>query len=331
MDVATAGLLSDEAKRQNGAYFTRGDPFGLEPFQAWADKADISDKPVLEPFAGANHIIRALQGHGYANSFASYDIMPDDPEVSERDTLKDFPSGFDIAVTNPPWLARNSAKRRGLAYPETIRDDLYKHCLDICLDNCEFVAALIPATFLQSNAQHERLETFILLQDRDLFADTDNPVALALFSGVPQTTEVYCDSKLVGTLEDLRTKLPAVNPSREISTKPAIRFNDPQGILGFIAFDNTKEPSIRFCRSEDLNGYQVSHSSRMITRISVPFGQDLLDRCVQQLNHRIAQFRNSTSDVLLTPFKGLRSDGKYRRRMDYALARAFIEEFCATS
>ena len=45
---------------------------------------------------------------------------------------------------------------------------------------------------------------------------------------------------------------------------------------------------------------------------------------VQKTNNELSEFRNSTKDVFLTPFKGLRKDGMYRRRMDYQLARNFI-------
>ena len=36
--------------------------------------------------------------------------------------------------------------------------------------------------------------------------------------------------------------------------------------------------------------------------------------------------RASTYDVFLTAFKGLRKDGKYRRRMEYRLARDIIAD-----
>ena len=35
-------------------------------------------------------------------------------------------------------------------------------------------------------------------------------------------------------------------------------------------------------------------------------------------------FRRETYDIFLTPFKGLRKDFRYRRRLDYALARNIV-------
>jgi len=304
-------------KRQDGRYYTEGNPFVLNPFLDWAESISLNHKKVLEPFAGANNIIRALQSVGYAKNFSSYDILPSDPDVLYMNTISDFPMGYDVCITNPPWLAKNSAHRRGLEYPETTYDDLYKHTLKLCLDNCANVAALVPATFLQSRLFLDRLNTVIFLHDRGMFSDTENPVCLTLFKEKSKDVEIFFDNKHVGRLSELNKML----PSPTLSNKDIV-FNDPNGKLGFIAFDNTREPSIKFCSGEELSNYNIGFSSRMITRIGGDFGN--VSKLVNNLNNRLAEFRNSTSDVFLTPFKGLRKDGMYRRRMDYGLARDFI-------
>lgn len=308
------------AKRQNGRYYTEGNPFTLEPFRVWARKIRLDEKVVLEPYAGANNIIRALQAIGYAQRFASFDIHPEDGAVAHKDTIRHFPKGFEVCVTNPPWLAKNSAHRRGLSYPETQYDDLYKYALHLCLENCSYVAALIPATFLQSRLFFKRLDAVAFLHDDGMFTDTDNPVCLALFTEKSDGVSIFFDSEFVGNLVELEKNLPSVSKQ-----KKDIIFNDPRGGLGFIAFDNTHEPSIRFCHGEDLSHYTISHSSRMITRISGDFRVSPSFICT--LNAEVARFRDSTKDVFLTPFKGLRKDGKYRRRMDYQLARNFISTY----
>jgi len=50
-------------------------------------------------------------------------------------------------------------------------------------------------------------------------------------------------------------------------------------------------------------------------------GQLMIDR----YNTFIGEFREKTGDVLLTCYRGLRKDGKYRRRLDWQLARGIIE------
>lgn len=309
-----------QTKRQYGQFYTAGNPFVLTPFTDWVARHDLKSERVLEPFAGANNIITALQEVHMADTFVSFDIDPHGANVSRRDTLHDFPQGYTFCVTNPPWLAKNSAKRRGLDFPQSPFDDLYKHSLDLCLQNCDYVAALIPATFLQSGEFRKRLETVIFLHDQQMFTDTDNPVCLALFS--PRLTagiEIFDDETRIGLLHELEKALPKKAHDIELV------FNHPSGTLGFVAFDNTRSPSIRFCTGAELEQYDIGFSTRMITRIHGDVGH--VPTTVDTLNQRIAEFRDQTGDIFLTPFKGLRKDGKYRRRMDYRLARKFIEAY----
>ncbi len=121
-------------------------------------------------------LITHLQGMGLARRFAAYDIAPAAAEVRTRDTLADFPAGFDICITNPPWLAKNSATVRGLPFPETDYDDLYKLALalDYVSPIVSWVAALVPESFIRSGLFHHRLTDFISVRQR-LFADTAHP------------------------------------------------------------------------------------------------------------------------------------------------------------
>ena len=304
------------AKRTHGRFYTSGNPFTLAPFREWADRAGLPDKRVLEPFAGSNGLIRMLRELSLCEDATAYDINPANRGVRRRDTLADFPSGFEVCVTNPPWLARNSATRRGLPYPGSGYGDLYQHCLELCLDHCPHVAALVPASFLQSGLFRERLQRYILLH-RILFDDTENPVCLALFGPEPAAAvRIYHDEEYVGDLRTLAQRLPVEKRRRDL------KFNDPDGPLGFISFDDTRRPSIRFCDADEIQDYPIKTSSRFVTRIS---GRGRVTPArIAQLNRAIAVFRRDTADVFLTPFKGLRQDGQYRRRMEYALARRFL-------
>lgn len=311
-------LMSPElVKRQNGQFYTEGNPFVLTPFTSWAKKVGLKGKKVLEPFAGANNIIRALQEQGYAKEFASFDIAPGHKDVKKRDTLTSFPQGYDVCITNPPWLAKNSARRRGLSFPATHYDDLYKYALDACLKHCTYVAALIPATYLRSGELRTRLDKVIFLQKQRMFIDTENPVCLALFVGKKTSdVEIYNDENYVDLLSKLEKRLPQPSPYLKVT------FNHPEGELGLIAIDNTKGPSIRFVPGAYLADYEMKETSRMITRIQLDIKD--LEKTIKKLNLDLEEFRKSTADVFLTPFKGLRKDGLYRRRIDYRLARDFI-------
>jgi len=301
-------------KRLNGQYFTVGNPFVHPAFIEWAKNANLSKSLILEPFAGSNSLIQMLQSMNLCNAFDSFDIEPNHPSVVKRDTLLDFPKGYDACITNPPWLAKNSATVRGLPFPDCKHDDIYKFALEKCLDHCKWVAILIPESYIRTNLFRDRLQSFISLTF-DMFSDTGHPVGLALFG--PETTNdvtVWSGNKIIGTLLELNKLRPVPIPEGV-----NVKFNDPAGNLGLIALDNTREPSIRFCNVRELENYEVKHSCRHITKLSVDCPLN-----IREWNSTINQFRELTDDVLMTSYKGIRKDGKYRRRCDWSLARGII-------
>jgi hypothetical protein len=321
-----------DEKRASGRYYTRGNPFQLEPFQAWAKASNLAQQITLEPFAGAKDIPQLIDAASLqCRDWAFFDIQPGTEGIAQRDTLADFPKGFDVCITNPPWLARNSATRRGLPFPKsTRRDDLYKYALEQCLTHCGWVAAIIPEAFIRSGLFLQRLHDFISLvpqtqgkteeenKTRDtsyMFEDTEHPVGLALFA--PDATSdvsVWRNNQFLGGINELRRHLP------EPSSNRSIVFNDPNGNLGLIAIDNTVSASIRFCPAEELKDYPIRVHCRSITKIGVPWRVD-----IDRLNARLKTIREKTHDVFLTAFKGIRRDGHYRRRLDWALSRAIVD------
>ncbi len=321
-----------DEKRASGRYYTRGNPFQLEPFQIWAKASNLAQQITLEPFAGAKDIPQLIDAANLrCPDWALFDIEPGAEGVGQRDTLADFPRGFDVCITNPPWLARNSATRRGLPFPKSTRhDDLYKYAIEKCLTHCGWVAAIIPEAFIRSGLFLQRLHDFISLvpQTRDgatqengkrgtsyMFEDTEHPVGLALFA--PHATsdvKVWRNNQLLGGINELRRHLPQPSCNRSIV------FNDPNGNLGLIAIDNTVSASIRFCPPEELKDYPIRVHCRSITKIGVPWRVD-----IDMLNARLAAIREKTHDVFLTAFKGIRRDGHYRRRLDWGLSRAIVD------
>ena len=323
-----------DEKRASGRYYTRGNPFQLEPFQTWANASNLEQQMVLEPFAGAKDIPKLINASRLqCRDWVFFDIEPGAKGIMQRDTLADFPKGFKVCITNPPWLARNSATRRGLPFPKATRyDDLYKYALEQCLVHCGWVAAIIPEAFIRSRLFLERLCDFISLvpqkQDKTnyppdkggrggsvMFEDTEHPVGLALFA--PDTTSdvrLWRNNRFLGTMNELRRHLPQPSSNRDIV------FNDPKGNLGLIAIDNTVSASIRFCPAEELKDYPIRVHCRSITKIGVPWQAD-----IDMLNVRLTTIREKTHDVFLTAFKGIRRDGHYRRRLDWALTRAIVD------
>lgn len=315
-------------KRALGQYFTHGNPFSLRPFQEWMRQVwSVTDPPVfLEPFAGANHIVRLVREAGWDAPWSCWDIQPpcesaEGFPVTARDTLAAFPEGFVAAITNPPYLAKNSAVRRGLAFPDTPFDDLYKVALERMLANVGFVAAIIPESFLTAGLFHARLQAGVSLTSK-MFEDTAHPVCLALFvpESLKQGTDfsIWDGDRFLGYHAALSACLP------EPQSRNRWRFNDTTGAIGLRAVDGTAGPSIAFVRGETIDSSEIKHSSRALTRIGGgPPGRE--DAVIATANELLATYREETHDTLMTAFKGLRRDGRYRRRLDFTQARRLLD------
>ena len=317
-------------QRAHGQFYTRANPFVLRPFKRWLAKAARGPQDtVLEPFAGAGHIPELLREAGFKLPWACFDIDPPGQlasahawPVEVRDTLSDFPQGFRLAITNPPYLARNSASRRGLPYPDTAFDDLYKHALAVSLAQVDYLAAIIPESFLTAGVFLDRLDAVISLP-WPMFDDTEHPVCLALFNppGAPAPARAYSGNQSLGPLSRLRAALPQVASHM---ARPW-RFNDPRGSIGLVAIDDHRGPSIAFVPGRKIPASQVKPSSRALTRIAgLPKGLAATD-VIAQANAQLAHLRATTHDLVLTPFKGLRADGRYRRRLDFSTARGLLD------
>ena len=301
-------------KQEKGIYYTElNNPFKNPIFKQWIKENNLENETVLEPFAGANNIITMLQQINMAKKYASFDLHPTNSNVKQRNTIQNYPKEYKLAITNPPWLAKNTAKRKNLPYPYK-EQDIYITCLNKMIDNTQFIAALIPCSYLQTKQIHPRIHTIIIIE-QPLFIETEHPVCLTLINNTPQTNiQIYNNQKHIGTYKQLIKYMP---PHKKNNT---IKFNDKNGNLGLIAIDNTKTASIKFTPAHTIHN-QIKHSSRAITKIK---GVPSDTNTIEKLNQTIKTMREKTNDIFLTPFKGLRKDGKYRRRIKYETAKNII-------
>lgn len=326
MKVATISTKSEtsqsaERQRELGAFYTHGNPFVFEKFHSWFSQIE-SDATFAEPFCGSGQIIALLAKAGFHREFSSFDIDDRIPAVEHRNSLKNFPSGFDVVITNPPYLSINFAKRKGvdLSLQEFAGySSLYQVAIELSLKESRFVAMIIPESFITSGLFHERLQAVISLPFK-MFQDTDMPTCLALWG--PNSTDsfqIFRQNVLLGKSSDLLVGL------RGSPCGSRIHFNRPDGNLGLRAIDNSFEASIRFCAPEEIPVSKVKTTARLLTRIQVDELRNP-SRLISLANDRLNQWRVASSDVNLTAFKGLRKDGVFRRRLDFASARALLSE-----
>jgi len=312
-------------KKQLGKFFTKINVFKYLPFQEWISQIpNFEDRLILEPFAGNMDLIYFLQEIGIKNKYQCFDIVPENENVIQNDSIKNFPKYKDcVVITNPPYLAKISSTRLKLDYENKKYNNLYLECLSIMLKNSEFVCVIIPESFITSGLFHERLFSIASLNEQ-IFEDTDCPVCLAMFNGsnkfkMKKDFKIYIGNDYLNTYQNL-VKISESILNVKKSNK--IKFNVPDGNIGLYAIDSTKEDSIRFVLGNEIENNKIKVTSRSITKI-------LIDREVKQvdidkMNNLLNKWRKETGDVFLTSFKGLRQDGKYRRRLSFDIANQII-------
>ena len=314
-------------KKKLGQYFTITNPFNNDLFKEWFGIAydNIENKIVLEPFAGNKDIVCHIDElyHNKGLEWDCYDIEPKQDNVRYNDSIQLFPTGYDMVITNPPYLAKTSASRLKLPYPDTYYDDVYKLCVHLMLKNCKYIAAIIPESFITSDLFHDRLYGVISLNIK-MFTDTECPVCLALFVPRKESDDFvfYVGNNKVGNYNELKK----YNLSEFSKDNVNWKFNDPYGIIGVKCVDNQVSNDIYFHHGDKIKSEDIKVSSRAFTRISgLPDNIDL-DDFIKKCNIILNEYRDKTHDIFLTSFKGLRKDGVYRRRIDFRTVKCIMNK-----
>lgn len=294
-------------KIEYGQFFTKGNPFLLKPFKQWF--FSINPKMILEPFAGGKDIANLLNQMGYTGNYTFYDIEPQHSDIIHNDSIKNFPNNFNVCITNPPYLAKNSATRKGIVF-DSIYDDLYKLSLEKMLINCQYVAAIIPDSFINSGLFKNMIEKYIILNFK-MFNDTTCPVALVLFNNKKNNSnfEIYESNEYLGTYYDLNYNFKDYDIN--------IKYNCINANYYANLIDSSRD-NIYF--GNNLKSI-VKHTDRAQCNVFINANID-----VHLVNEIINDYRIVTKNVFLTSFKGLKNDGHYRKRMDFRTANKIIKQ-----
>ena len=237
--------------------------------------------------------------------------------IKYKDTLKEMPKGYKAAITNPPYLNKSVAVKNKMDFPETEYNDVYKYALAEMLKNIDYVAAIIPESFIRAILFHDRLDSITFI-NFEMFSDTEIPVCLALF--VPEKTEdfkLYKGENFIGTYQEIYNK--------KIKSKTKIDwvFNDKAGNIGIVCLDSKNEKSICFCMGTDIKK-EIKESSRSYTKVSgIPDNIDL-ENFINKCNEILNNYRETTFDLFLTTFRGLRKDGESRKRLPFSEAKKIM-------
>ena len=303
-----------QSKQLLGQYYTTTDPFNnSDAFKSWYSLVP-KDEPVLEPFAGAGNLFDFIDA-----AWVGYDIDPQHFNVEIRDTIKDFPKDYQVCITNPPYLAKTIISRKRL--PVIVKhEDLYLDCLQLMLDNCDYVAAIIPSTFFNQNLFKDRLFAWDKF-DMKLFSDTDNPAGVAYFIPQQTTTSLYVNGI---QLESDDTFIPK-------SSNFPVTFN-PTNFSEYIiiGIDTTEGDNIylRRMKDEDRRGLVDGNGKCKTTNRNIfPIESSYLrDKHIPLFNEAMEEYRQQTNDFYMTSFKSTQKSGKYRKRISFKEVRWLLEK-----
>lgn len=325
------GNFSDDSikKVRLGQFFTKACVW-LQP-QVKSFILSTGQAVAYDPFAGGGDLLQAAKNDLNFKQVVGFDIDEALP-WQYNDSLVEIPHIDNaVIITNPPYLAKQSCSRKKLDcskyFKNTPYDDLYLLALDKMLQAQKYVVAIIPESFINSRfTQKSRLDSITILEGNP-FEDTENPVCVACFDNRHKAFDeirVYKNSVYVNDLQTL-------SDFRLYSKKNLdIRFNDLDGWLALRAVDSTDpDNTIKFDFKENVPydwQKNIKVSSRHITLISVDVAVADREEFVRLLNGYIYEIRAKSKDVILTPFKGNMKNGVRRRRLDFSLARAIIEE-----
>ncbi len=283
-----------------------------------------------DPFAGGGDLLKVAVNQLGFKEVVGLDI-DDNLGWGMNDSLLKIPHiDKAIIITNPPYIAKQSASRKKIdltAYFSTSQyDDVYLIALDNMLHAQKYVVAIIPESFINSSyLQKNKIHSITILEENP-FEDTENPVCVVCFDGVTKTLDqvkIYKNNDFKGSLQNIKDI--RIKPKNNIK----ITFNTLDGWLGLRAVDSTDDKTVINFDFKDCFKYdwanKIKVSSRHFSLIMIDIPEDKRSSFINECNLILNDIRNRSFDILLTPFKGNTKKGIRRRRLDFRLARAIME------
>ena len=318
-----------------GKYYTTKNVFlNNQVFNAFIDDFNLQNHPVLEPFAGANHLTNHLLAINANWKITTYDLWPNAAGVIQNDSIRNWIYGkVDLVITNPPYLAKNKATKLKLNwdYNDYPYDDLYKICLAKILNNCHYLIAIIPTTLIYSQRKCDqwllsKLVKFQLINNNHNFVDANLLVAIAYFDGNKNDHQInfslYQDQDFVNTYQNLVWRPQKLNQNIKVS------FNDQNPNLVIKCIDGIRpDDQIRFLDCHEISR-PIKNSDRQICQIRIT-GIKVDQNLITKLNQKLLWLRSNQYHYLWTTFKSLNQSKQIRRRISFKLIRQVIQAVLA--
>lgn len=315
-------------KTELGQFFTVNSLWLKEHIKKFIRMSECNT--IYDPFAGTGELLKLLISQNKKYKAVGLDI---DKRFGweYNDSLVNIPHIDNaIIITNPPYLAKQSASRKRIDLSKyffnTKYNDIYLLALDNMLKAQNYVVAIIPESFINSVFNKKNLLHSITILEDNPFIDTETPVCIVCFDGIfkdYKDIKVYKNDNLISNLYSVYEA--RLKPTNELN----IKFNDLSGWLGLRAVDSSNDnKKISFALKENMKydwDRNIKISSRHITLINVDIPIHLRNIFVQKANEKIQEIRTKSADLVFTAFKGNTKKGIRRRRIDFKLVRAILE------
>lgn len=316
-------------KIELGQFFTKDDVW-LKP-QIRDFIINSNSKVAYDPFAGGGDLLNVAKNKLNFNLVKGLDI---DKTLNweYNDSLLGIPSILEaIIITNPPYIAKQSASKKKIDlnkyFDLSTYDDVYLIALDNMLKAQKNVVAIIPESFINSNFKKKNYLSSITILEENPFEDTENPVCVVCFDGIYKDLDcvkVYKNDVYLNNLQEIMSI--KIEPKNSVK----ITFNDLNGWLGLRAIDSTNDLTfIKFDYKENIDydwQHKIKVSSRHFSLINIEIPSEKKEQFVYECNTILNNLRKKSGDLILTPFKGNTKKGMRRRRLDFRLARAIMEQ-----
>ena len=285
---------------------------------------------IYDPFAGQGDLLKAMKIQGFHKTVGLDIDIHLNWEIN--DSLVTIPTIDNaIIVTNPPYLAKQSAARKKIDIKKYFNgstyDDLYLIALERMLEAQRYVVAIIPESFINSTFNKKGLLHSITILEENPFNDTENPVCVVCFDGIEKPLKqikVFKNNDLVSHFKEIMDV--RIFPTKNLK----MTFNTLNGWLALRAVDSTDDKlKIHFAFKKDIpyNWEKgIKTTSRHMTLIDIKINEENQKEFISTANKILEDIRLRSQSILLTPFMGNTKKGERRRRLDYNLARAILEK-----
>lgn len=312
----------------------------LRPFLA---AYPVDSQMVVDPFAGAGHLLRLFENVG---TFA-IDIDPDVGPDLVADSFFDIPRTFSdpVIITNPPYSHRHVLQKQDPRLYKLVTaagyTDLYEYSIKRIIDQLGLVPifAIIPENFIASRTTKLRKELCHHIRAVQIHVDstcddTAQPTVMVyLVPEIVDCTDLWLDErfkeKIIIDRDGFRPDLPECDNYVDFGMKPGQSQECLDTSILLQATDGgsfqNRIKLMRVYERFDSRHFHNKISDRAYIQVvpHFPLSEEQIGVLVSEFNRWVDDWRESTHGLGLTSFRG-NVGGFRRKRLDFKLARLII-------